>query len=92
MMEPSLNELMEKVNNRYILAVAAAKRARQVDEELAAKKRPDKKVAEAPLSGLGVSDKPNQSQKAVSQAFADIAEGRVKIIIGKPEPQKSEED
>ncbi len=34
MKEPSIDKLLEKVSNKYILTILAAKRARQINEEL----------------------------------------------------------
>lgn len=34
MKEPSIDKLLEKIQNKYILTVLSAKRARQINEEL----------------------------------------------------------
>lgn len=63
MRQPSIDALMKKMDSKYALVVAAAKRARNLTE------------GTKPLVNVG----PNLSNKSVSMALEEIAAGKIKI-------------
>jgi len=72
-MEPSFEQLIGKVGNRFVLVVAAAKRARQINEQRNMKKSGD----EIGLQSDGTYG------KAVSLALLEIARGEVNLKMKK---------
>lgn len=65
MITPSLEKLLDKVDNKYTLVIATAKRAREI-------------VARS--GNNHDEEEKDQSIRAVSLALEDIAEGRVQVI------------
>jgi len=82
-MEPSLDELLQKVNNRYVLVVATAKRARYL--EVKNKDKIDRDVDDSALSAFDLLDKDKgekeKEDKSITRALKEIANGKVKICM-----------
>jgi len=81
MMEPSLDELLEKVNNRYVLVVAAAKRARRLEAN--SDDAADRSDNDNALSTLDLfdKDKGEKGDKPITRALKEIANDTVKIYM-----------
>ena len=79
MMEPSLDQLLKKVNNRYVLVVATAKRARYL--EVNSSDTIDRDVDDSASSALDMldKDKGEKDDKSITRALKEIANNKVKI-------------
>lgn len=67
MRQPSIDTLMEKMDSKYALVVAAAKRARMITD------------GTSPL----VTIEPNESPKSVSIALEEIAQDKIEVEYSK---------
>ena len=78
MIEPPINELIDKADSRYSLVVAIAKRARQITDELAALNKPEKGIDSTKVNHV-------DSKKAVSIAIDELYADKIYCIRdGKP--------
>ena len=70
MIEPSIEELSDKVDSRYTLVVLAAKRARQINSYYSQLGEGIRDYVPPQISSLG------ENAKALSVALEEIAEGK----------------
>ena len=70
MIEPSIEELSDKVDSRYTLVVLAAKRARQINSYYSQLGEGIRDFVPPQISSLG------ENAKALSVALEEIAEGK----------------
>lgn len=82
MVEPSLDELLERINSRYGLVITAAKRARllMLQDALASSKLAvddDSDSRSAAEQSLGKKAEKKTVAKPVTRALIEIADGRI---------------